>query len=193
MDADLISGRLLGGERVAWSGRPVQGILFTARDIFLIPFSLIWCGFAVFWEASVLAMSGAARGATGFSNVPSFMLLFGSVFVCVGLYFVFGRFLFDAWIRGGIRYAVTDQRILIARPGPFSSFTALYLDRLPDMQISERAGGRGTIRFGQRQSLFGYRNSAIWSPALDPTPQFLAIDDARRVFDLIQRQARPQN
>ncbi len=64
MDADLISGRLLGGERVAWSGRPVQGILFTARDIFLIPFSLIWCGFAVFWEASVLAMSGAARGAT---------------------------------------------------------------------------------------------------------------------------------
>jgi hypothetical protein len=31
------------------------------------------------------------------------------------------------------------------------------------------------------------------SPAFDPTPQFLAIDDARRVFDLIQRTARKDN
>jgi hypothetical protein len=30
-------------------------------------------------------------------------------------------------------------------------------------------------------------------PALDPTPQFLAIGDARRVFDLIQRTARRDN
>jgi len=28
---------------------------------------------------------------------------------------------------------------------------------------------------------------SAWSVALDPTPQFLSIEDARRVFDLIQR------
>jgi hypothetical protein len=72
------------GERVLWSGRPAPGLTFRPADGFLIPFSLLWCGFAIFWEASVLRIPGA----------PFFFPLFGAVFVAAGLYFVFGRFLF---------------------------------------------------------------------------------------------------
>lgn len=191
MDTDAFAGRLLPAERVTWTGQPAQGLLLTARDIFFIPFSLAWCGFAIFWEASVVGVSTRiASNAGPVANVPVAMVAFGAVFVCLGLFFVFGRFLADAWIRRNIAYAVTNERVLIARSGPFGTFSSLNLDRLPDVQISERANGRGTIRFGERPSMWGNRSFGAWLPALDPTPQFLAIADARRVFDLIQGQAR---
>ena len=184
MSDDVFAGRLLPGEQVIWTGRPGQGLLLTPQYIFLIPFSLLWCGFAIFWEASA---AGIVGGQAGVEGAP--MLLFGGVFVCVGLYFVFGRFLADAWIRGGIRYALTDKRVLIHRGAPFYSFSAIALDRLPALQLKERMDRSGTIRFGERSSIFGRSNFGMWSPTMDPTPQFLAIPDARSVFDTIQRRA----
>src|SRR5580704_8775894 len=172
--------RLLTGERIVWSGRPAQGLLFSGRDWLLVPFSLLWGGFAIFWEGSVLVMNG-----------PIIMQLWGVPFVLIGLYLVIGRFILDAWIRSGMQYAVTNRRILISRSGPFGKFTAVSLDRLPDASISESAGGRGTIRFGEPAPLWGRRNSfASWTPSLDPTPQFIGIEDARNVFDQIQRASR---
>jgi hypothetical protein len=83
---------------------------------------------------------------------------------------------------------VTDRRILILRSGPFSDFTTLALERLPEAKLSEKQDGRGTIRFGQSMSPW-MRGFGGWSAALDPSPQFLAIADSRKVFDLIQRSA----
>jgi hypothetical protein len=175
MSDNLFQGRLLPGERVSWAGRPGRGVRFTARDIFLIPFSLAWCGFAIFWTVMATRAGG-----------PGFFTLWGMMFVCVGLYFVGGRFIADAWIRGRLRYAVTDRRILIARAAPFGKFTALSLSQLPEIDLAERGDGRGTIRFGPATSTWNHRPSAAWSPALDTTPQFIAIEDSRRIFDLIQ-------
>ena len=176
MDDQTFNGRLLPGERIVWSGRPSAGIIFTGRDVMLIPFSVVWCGFAIFWEAS------ASR-----SRAPGFFLLWGAMFVCIGLYLVAGRFLVDAWLRRRTRYALTDRRVLIQRSRPFSDFVAVNLDRLPDVRLTERAGGTGTIRFGQPASTWGGRGFSAWGTALDPTPQFLAIPEVRRVFDLVQR------
>lgn len=176
MQSELLRGRLLNGERVIWSGGPGQGLVLTRRDIFLVPFSLLWCGFAIFWTV----------GATGM-GAPSFFTLWGTMFICVGLYFVAGRFLVDAWLRRGIEYAVTDRRVLIYRPAPFSKFTAMNLSQLPDVDLIERSDGSGTIRFGQVISMWGNRGMGAWSPSLDPTPQFIAIKDVRRVFDLVQQ------
>lgn len=36
---------LLHHECILRTGKPKQGIAFLARDGFLIPFSLLWCGF----------------------------------------------------------------------------------------------------------------------------------------------------
>jgi hypothetical protein len=174
-----LSDRLLTGERILWSGRPAQGLLFTGRDTVLIPF--MFGAFAVFWESMVLTQQ----------NAPGFFMLWGVPFVLIGLYLIVGRFLLDAWIRAGTDYAVTNKRILISRSGPFSKFTAVSLDRLPDASLSESAGGRGTIRFGPAMQFFGGRNSmASWTPSLDPTPQFIAIENAPSVFDQIQLAAR---
>jgi hypothetical protein len=181
MSTTDLSDRMLTGERILWSGRPAQGLLFTARDTMLIPFSLMWGGFAVFWETTVLSEP----------NAPGFFGLWGIPFVLIGLYFIVGRFLLDAWVRGGMLYAVTNKRILISRSGPFRKFTALSLERLPDASISESPNGRGTIRFGAPASFWGGRNNmSSWTPALDPTPQFIGIENARSVFDQIQLASR---
>jgi hypothetical protein len=177
MDNDPFVERLLKSEKILWSGRPRQGIVLRLHDVFLIPFSLIWGGFAIFWETTVLQ-----------SKAPSLFALVGLPFVLVGLFLIFGRFLLDAWLRTKLVYALTNQRVLIARAGPWSIFNALNLDRLPETSLSEGSNGRGTIRFGQ-QGLFSARGGAgfgIGITALDSTPQFLDIEDARRVFDLVQ-------
>jgi hypothetical protein len=93
-------------------------LLFTGRNALLIPFSLLCGGFAVFWEATVVQASA-----------PDLFRLWGVPFVLIGLYLIAGRFMVDAWIRGKTRYAVTNRRILIARSGSFSNFTALSLER----------------------------------------------------------------
>jgi hypothetical protein len=172
-----LSDRMLTGERILWSGRPAQGLRFTGRDVFLVPFSLFWGGFAVFWEVSAVTQPK--------SDV--FLSLWGIPFVLIGLYFIAGRFLVDAWIRAGMFYAVTNKRVLISRSWPFGKFTALSLDRLPDANLSESSGGRGTIRFGEAGPMWGGRNNmSSLTPSLDPTPQFIGIDNARSVFDQIQ-------
>ena len=118
---------------------------------------------------------------------PIFFKLFGALFVLIGLYIVAGRLLLDAWIRRGIYYAVTDKRVLILRSAPFSKFSALSLDQLPGVDLSERADGRGTIRFGQAVPYWTESGFYGWTPSLDPVPQFIAIADARKLFDHIQR------
>jgi hypothetical protein len=172
-------GRLLDGERILWSGRPRSGLLFGPRDVFLIPFSLFWGGFALFWEGTAIH-----------SGAPILFRLWGVPFVLVGIYLIAGRFLVDAWARRNTLYAVTNQRVLIARSWPFRKFVAVNLDRLPEAQLSESANGRGTIRFGEPAPYWGRDGWGAWTPALDPTPQFIAIDDARSVFDQIQRAMR---
>ena len=177
--ADPFVERLLRGEKVLWRGRPQQGLMLTRRDALLIPFSLAWGGFAIFWELSVLRMP----------NAPLFMALFGAVFVLIGLFMIFGRFFVDAWIRTGVFYALTDRRILILRSRPSVSFQSVNLDRLPEATLNENSNGRGTIRFGPGLTIWNNRamgGFGAWVASLDPTPQFLAIEDVKKVSASIQ-------
>lgn len=174
-----LGGRLLPGERALWTGHPASGVLFTPRDAFLVPFSLFWCGFVVFWIVGVLRSGGGS------------FALFGVFMLCFGLFFAVGRFALDAYLRRSTSYMLTDRRVIISRTGIMPSFKAVNLDRLPEAEINERPSGRGTVRFGQQQSLVGFGRSglSVWTPSLDPTPQFIAIPETRKVFDLVQTAA----
>jgi hypothetical protein len=178
VQTEAFQGRLLKGEKIVWWGQPAQGLLFTSKDWYLVPFSVMFLGFSIFWESSVMRIATS----------PVFMKLWGIPFLLMGFYLFVGRFVLDAWARRGITYAVTDKRILIVRSAPFARFTAMTFDQLPSVNLIERGAGRGTIRFGADQPAWPNRGYGGWSPAFEPTPQFIAIDEARRVFDHIQDQ-----
>jgi hypothetical protein len=176
MDTGPFQDKLLARERILWSGAPATGLLLTARDAYLVPFSLVWCGFAIFWTYE----------ATG-HGAPFFFYIMGGALTCFGVFLAIGRFVVDAWLRGRTSYAVTNQRILIFREAPFSSLISLDLESLPQIQLTGAGKGRGSLRFGPPMSTFGNRNLSGWTPALDPVPQFLAVEEAPKVFDLITR------
>jgi hypothetical protein len=181
MDTGIIASQLLDGERIAWTGGPGAGMRLQGADIFLIPFSLLWCGFVFLWEYLVIS--------TG--HAPFIMRLWGIPFILIGLYFVIGRFVLDAWLRSRTYYAITNQRVLIYRPAPLARFTALNLKQLPEMSLAEASDGSGTIRFGPQTPLFGRGTGfPIWTPSLDPTPQFVAVADAGALFRQLQQAQR---
>ena len=180
---DQIRKRLLRNEDVIWWGQPVQGMRLNRRDVFLIPFSLLWGGFAMFWEAKVLTIP--TRTAFPF-------VLFGVPFVLIGLFLIFGRFLLDSWLRRRTTYALTVRRALIVRTAPWPSFKAISLDHSLEATLLEEANGRGTIRFGATAPMYSGLGFAVWVATLDPTPQFLSIDGVQRVFTAIQESSHNQ-
>ncbi len=138
-----VSQALERGERLLWVGAPQRGFKLRAADIYLIPFSLFWAGFAVFWESSVLAIQGS----------PFFMKLWGIPFVLVGLYLVVGRFFVDAKMREWTVYAVTSQRALIFSGMFRREMKSLTLRNLPEVSVVKAYDGSGTI--SEHPALFG--------------------------------------
>ena len=82
---EVISRELDAGESLLWSGQPRKGIVFRGSDIFMIPFSIMWGGFAIFFAASVLFPTRDDAGSPVFVGVP-----FAIPFVLIGLYMMFG-------------------------------------------------------------------------------------------------------
>jgi hypothetical protein len=98
---------LRGGEQLLWAGRPDPRVWLTSADIFLIPFSILWSTFAVFWE-----VGATSRGGGVFPSV------LGIPLVVAGLYFVFGRFVYKQYRKRRTVYGITSQRaIALVLPG----------------------------------------------------------------------------
>ena len=175
--SEEIKAQLSSGEKVLWSGQPKQGVIVRGADTFMIPFSLMWGGFAIFWEASVLK-----------SDASAFFALWGIPFVLIGLYLIFGRFFFEAKQRAHTFYAVTNERILIVSGILNRKVKSLNLRTLSDLSLSEGKGDEGTISFGGDSpfsSMFGGFSS--W-PGMGSQmgPRFELIVGARSVFETIR-------
>lgn len=162
-------------ERSLWTGFPQRGLMFRQQDIFLVPFSIAWCGFAVFWEVSVAS-----------TKAPPFFLLWGGGFVAVGLYFVFGRFVVDAINRARTIYAVTNRRVLIVSGLTTRKVQSLALDGLTELELQERSNRRGTITFGQ-PTAYGNWGRSWPGSSRNAAPAFEGIENAQQVYDMIRR------
>jgi hypothetical protein len=172
-------------ERLLWAGRPNAGRLFTLIDLYLVPFSLLWGGFAIFWEALVVS-SALSRGNPG-DIVP---ILFGLIFVAIGLYMIFGRFIVKRYTRRHTYYAVTDRRVFVVSTALRRTVRSASLKRLPGLELSTGRGTRGTVTFGRWGGLSGmYVNTGLdWGWGQRPLV-FYDLDDARAVYELVDRLA----
>jgi len=171
---------LLPGERLLWAGLPKRGLLLRSADLYLVPFSLFFIGFALLWNQGVWRW-----GDTPFPfAVAGAALLLGAAYVSVG------RFLVDAVVRAKLLYAVTDRRIVILRRPPWSRFRALDLSCLPVLELQQGPGGRGTINFDVPPDLgwWSHAHQPEWTPGLSKVPRFLEIEGAASVYDLVSRE-----
>jgi hypothetical protein len=202
VDASQVIARDLGAdESLLWSGQPRKGIVFRSSDVFLIPFSILWGGFAIFWETSVL--SQARKGGNAISL---FMVLWGIPFVLIGLYMIFVRFIVDARRREHTCYGLTDRRVIIVT-GLFErdltpsvgTLTALAsglgrhnvksldLRTMTDVSMAERSDGSGTITFGAQNQL-SYLAGTGWPGAGNSAapPSFDLIENVKSVYEMIR-------
>lgn len=172
---DAVAPMLDAGEQLVWAGRPLQGVRLTAGDALLIPFSIVWAGFAFFWEAMVIA-----KGA------PFFFRLWGIPFVLMGLYILIGRFFYDAYLRARTFYALSDRRALIVSTGRTRQLVSVSLAQ-PTISLVEHAKGHGAVVFGIDSSARA-RPSFTWSvnrPGM--APRFDLVPNAREVYARARR------
>jgi hypothetical protein len=197
--ATKLQSELSSGERIQWAAMPNSRIVFHSDDLYLIPFSLLWGGFAIFWEAGILGFWETNAKPHPFSW---FMSLWGIPFIVMGQYFIWGRFAWDAWLKRRTYYAITDRRVLILQEAWKRKTQFSYLDSIPE--ISREGDDVGTLWLGAKLPAFGGRGTKTrgWSRCSinDGVPTLADIDNVDSVYHLIldlreqaRKQSRPQS
>lgn len=168
---EQLTRRLDSRERLIWWGRPKQGLLLRKGDYYLIPFSIVWAGFVIFWEFRAW-------------DAPLFFRLWGIPFILAGVYLLVGRFFVDAWHRFRTYYGLTFSRVLIVGP---SKTQSIELENLSEMTLEEFRDGTGTIILGHEPYVRRDRNDNNWDFA-PPGPRLERITEAQRVYSEIRAQ-----
>lgn len=163
------------GESLLWTGKPKQGVKLRASDAFMIPFSLMWGGFAFYWEFSVNSL-----------GAPFFFKLWGIPFVLMGVYLIIGRFLFDARRRKNTRYGITESRIII-KSGVFKeSIKSLHIKTLSNITLIEKNDKSGTIVLGNESGFSELLRGTGWPGAdRNMAPAIEMIENIRPVYQKI--------
>lgn len=132
---DFCKPYISDNEYILWEGAPEKGLTFTSRDLVMIPFSLFWLAFALFWEFSVIT-----------STSSLFMAIWGLPFVGVGIYLLFGRFIQSICLRNKTFYIITNKKLIIRSGSKIKFYQA---EDIPPMDIHLHKNGNGTILFWQ--------------------------------------------
>jgi len=173
------------GEKLLWSGQPKQGVRLQASDAIMIPFSLMWGGFAIFWEAGVLGifeMPHQSHPEGSASIVAWIFPLWGIPFVVIGLYMIFGRFFYDAAVRKKTWYGLTDRRLIVVKSFFNRGVTSFDHDSLTNLNLVERGDGSGDILFGSPDPGQFSRQSRRYV-----VPGFYLLPDARQIYNQIRQ------
>jgi hypothetical protein len=65
------------------------------------------------------------------------MAIWGIPFIVIGQYMMWGRFVYDGWLKRRTYYGVTDRRLVVVQEGTKRKTCSMYLDAIPSV---ERAG-----------------------------------------------------
>lgn len=177
-DTSWVRGMLQPGENLLWTGKPEKLRLLGKEDIYMIPFSLVWCGFLAFMISMVWK-----------SDSPPMVRLFFIPFILAGLWLLVGRFLPKLLTAKKERYALTSQRVVIQKG---KTTRSLELTNLPAMSVTRRSDGSGDIRFGDGAAYYRDFNGFRWNAGgsyQTTLPELRAIPDVDRVEYRIRQAA----
>jgi hypothetical protein len=162
---------------------PESLVIFHREDWFVVPFSLMWGGFAIFWLVG-------ASGIWGIWNRPDqplhyFGVVWGTPFVLIGQYLIWGRFVYRWWEKTRTYYALTERRALIV-PNGFRgrTSTSAHFGNLVMVDKFVRSDGIGSIGFGGPLTgrwMRGRGGGALRCPTFDD------VDDVESVYRIAMR------
>lgn len=170
---DELRPNLSLGEKLVWTGKPKTGVVFRSSDFFLIPISLLWAGFTVYLETSILS-----------TGAPFPFAIIGILFVLVGLYITVGRFFLDSKKRANTIYGITADRIII-KTGIFNrEIQSLNIKAQSEIRLNQKADNSGTITIGPTDFRYTMMQGMEWPGAKQP-PRLDLIENVKSVYDLI--------
>ena len=182
--AEKIQNELLSGETLYWAGMPNPNKIFHSDDWTSIPFSLLWGGFAIFWEGGVI---GYWVNTSRAHPAPFFFVLWGIPFVLIGQYMIWGRFVYDAWLKRRTYYAVSNRRVLLVQESWKRKTQLIFLEAIPE--IVREGESTGTLWLGAKLPLLGSRSTPKRSPSRfdigQRVPVLADIDEVDPVYRLI--------
>lgn len=163
------------GERLLWTGVPGKGIRLDLPTLGRSAGGIFFLGFAIFW-------TGGAAGASKGGALGGLFALFGLPFIAYGAWLAFGHIVWDAFVRSGTRYAVTDRRAFIATQALGRRLESYPIDA--NTELDYRPGPPVSIYFAKRlakRNRGGTHEIAIGFPYLKDG------DAAYRALRLAQR------
>lgn len=104
--AETIRQELRPGETLLWAGAPDPGRHLSHRDAYAVPMTVVF---------ALLVGSAAARSALEQGGIGSWIMAL--VALAAASFALVGRFWFKARQKRRIGYAITDQRVIFAKPG----------------------------------------------------------------------------
>ncbi len=175
-------------ETLLWEGKPVQGILWKKSNLLFLPFSLLWgIGLLVigFYYPRFLIVE---LGEAGLLNT-----LWALPFFMMGLYFLLGHLLWDAFIRGHLHYKLTNQRVIISGSFFRNKIHSIPLEkiRFESLHLVPGRGNVGDICFKKASWLLLSSNHHYdnrYYPLIDALqgPSLYQIENAKEVYQQIQ-------
>ena len=166
-------------EQLLWSGKPKTGLLFKQSDFFQAPFAAIWLYIVV--TGFIVRQEGDLGSAIDPISI---------LFVCVGLYLLIGRFIYEAIQRYYSYYALTNQRIMVNSGITSSELRSTWLNSIVGIKINERRSGEGSLTFETVGNLANNSVANLFSRKStdqDGPLSFEKIAEVRQVYDLVTK------
>jgi len=176
--SEIIEKELLPEEVVLWNSQPNASKIFTKYDIFFVPFSILWFGFAIFWVI-------------GASKAGGFLGAFGIPFLFLGAYMSVGRFFVKKQTKSHLYYIITNKRVICINTnkyGEIRRMVASSLTSIPTESISYRNDGTGSIIFGQipfQQAIYMNSGMEFFSGShQNSVTAFFDIENVKEVYQV---------
>jgi len=184
---DAVRTHLEPGEKLLWSGMPAGGIRPGPQDAMLIPFSIAWTSFSVFWEIMVCRGLSLDLSVQSGGWLSWMLPIWGIPFILIGLYLLFGRYWVDAKRRENTFYGISDDRVIIITGLTNRNIKSINFASIADITMAEKSDGSGTIRMGTQNPLEQFLANAGWSiPRQNTIPCLEMIPDVARVHALLR-------
>lgn len=185
----VFSAVLHPGEKLLWTGQPDVSVHFCTQDILLIPYSLSSAVVMAIWMGGVTYAINASPDPVRI--VAMIMFLVGIPMCVYSMFAVFGRFIYKAWNKSCLYYAITDRRAIILNKN--GALQEVALDQIASIVLIPGMHKTGTIKFGNCSQELSwaelYANTGIDFLSILGLnvfrPAFFDVPDVDKVYGII--------